>query len=50
VHLDILVQQAGTFFIVVTFDLPTVGQRKLMRHTINNALTPVLRMATSVYD
>jgi len=50
VHPDILAQQAGAFFIVVTFDLPTVGQRKLMKHTINNALTPVLRMATPVYD
>jgi hypothetical protein len=48
-HPDILAQQAGAFVIVVTFGLPTVGQRKLMRHTINNVLTQVLRMAPSVY-
>jgi hypothetical protein len=43
-HSDILEQQSGGFDMAITFDLPTAGQRKLMRHMISNALTPALRM------
>jgi hypothetical protein len=43
-HPDILVQQSGAFVAVTMFALPTVGQRKVTRQTINKALTPALRM------
>ena len=45
-HPDILEQKSDGFGIAITFDLPTKGQRKVARHTINNALTPALRMTT----
>jgi len=45
-HPDILEQQSDHFGIAITFDLPAEGQRKVVRHTINNALNPALRMTT----
>jgi len=43
-HPNILEQQSGVCVTVITFGLATSGQRKLMRQTINKALTPTLRM------
>ena len=48
-HPDILEQQSDRFGMAITFDLPAEGQRKVARHTINNALTPAFRMTTSAY-
>ena len=45
-HPDILEQRSDGFGIAITFDLPATGQRKVARHTINNALTPALRITT----
>jgi hypothetical protein len=39
-----LEQQSGAFVTVTTFGLATSGQRKVTRQTINNALSPALRM------
>ena len=43
-HPDILEQQSGAFLTVTMFALPTAGQRKVTRQTINKTLTPALRM------
>ena len=45
-HPDILEQQSDGFGIAITFDLPTEGQRKVARHTINNAFTAALRITS----
>jgi len=43
-HPDILEQQSGAFLTGTMFALPTAGQRKVTRQTINKTLTPALRM------
>jgi len=43
-HVCAFEQQAGGFASEITFGLPTAGHKKAKRQTINNALTPALRM------